>query len=416
MKIAYLAPEIPALSATFVYKEINKLKDLGLEIVPFSVHIPSSIANEPELNELKKQVIHLYERSKRVVIVAHIYLLFRHPLRYFTNVGHLLSDMAKVGFLSRNASGLVFRFFYAGSLAKDLIQKNCQHLHVHFAHVPTDIAMYAASLSGITFSVTAHANDLFERGWLLKEKVARSQFFATISEFNKLYLQNLGIDTDKIRIVRCGVDEEQFEPRQGFNSKAKIKIGVVGRLIEKKGIDTLINAIKTLKDNGYDIALHIAGSGPLKDHLTQQMSDCMLDSDDIIFVGAIDNTLVAKFITSLDIFVLPCKMDRKGDMDGIPVVLMEAMLSGVPVISSRLSGIPELIIDKKTGLLITPDDSQSLVDAISLMLINENLRKTMVEQAIIKVKQEFSLLSNTTYLYEMFSEVITNNKSRKYED
>ncbi len=413
MKIAYLAPEIPALSATFVYKEINKLKDLGADIVPFSVHRPSSIASEPELNDLKKQVIHLYERSKLAVILAHFYLLFTHPLRYLNSVRILISDMATVGIFSRNALGLAFRFFYAGSLAKDLIQKGCQHLHVHFAHVPTDISMYAASLSGITYSVTAHANDLFERGWLLKEKVERSQFFATISEFNKRYLQNIGINTDNIRIVRCGVDDEQFEPRKGFISGAKIKIGVVGRLVEKKGIDTLIDAISKLKKQHHNVTLYIAGSGPLEDDLIVQLRESKLNSDDVVFLGAMPNAQVAEFITSLDVFVLPCKMDKSGDMDGIPVVLMEAMLSGVPVISSKLSGIPELVIDKETGLLISPGDSQSLADAILLMVSNEDLRNAMVQHAIAKVKNDFSLSGNTNRLHDMFSDVIANNSTLK---
>ncbi|MBL4743518.1 MAG: colanic acid biosynthesis glycosyltransferase WcaL, partial [Cycloclasticus sp.] len=193
MKIAYLAPEIPALSATFVYKEILKLKSFGVEVLPFSVHRPFTEASEPELRDLKKEVVHLYERSKKTVLMAHVFLLVTSPLRYLKSMGCLLSDMLLVGLLSRNSLGLVFRFFYAGHLAKTLIKQKCEHLHVHFAHVPTDIAMYASLLSGVTFSVTAHANDLFERGYLLKEKVARSAFFATISEFNKRYLVEKGI-------------------------------------------------------------------------------------------------------------------------------------------------------------------------------------------------------------------------------
>ena len=413
MKIAYLAPEIPALSATFVYKEILKLKDFGTEVIPFSVHYPSSVANEAGLNELKKQVVHLYEQSKLSVLFAHIYLLLSHPLRYLTSLRLLISDMLTIGFCSRNAFGLVFRFFYAGSLAKELIQTKCQHIHVHFAHVPTDIAMYAASLSNIEFSVTAHANDLFERGWLLKQKVERSAFFATISEFNKRYLADIGISTENIRIVRCGVDDEQFEPRRNFISGSKIKVGVVGRLVEKKGIDTLINAVSKLKNQGQLIELSIAGSGPLENELMEQVKECNLTADDVIFLGAIPNSDVSDFITSLDVFVLPCKMDKSGDMDGIPVVLMEAMLSGVPVISTKLSGLPELVIDKHTGLMVAPNNDADLANAILDMINDSNQRNMMILNAVDKVKKEFSLRGNTERLNDMFRNVVVNKFGSK---
>jgi len=166
MKIAYLAPEIPALSATFVYKEILKLKDFGTDVVPFSVHKPHSEASDPQLSELKENIIHIYETAKWTVFLAHLYLLFTQPIRYLRTVLLVVKDMLTLGGVSRKALGIGFRFFYSALLAKAMIENQCQHLHIHFAHIPTDIGMYASSLSGISFSVTAHANDLFERGWL----------------------------------------------------------------------------------------------------------------------------------------------------------------------------------------------------------------------------------------------------------
>lgn len=411
MKIAYLAPEIPALSATFVYNEILQLEELGVDVVPFSVHRPFSEVIDMELDELKKKVIYVYEYSKTSVAWSHIQLLVNHPLRYLSTLWLFLSDMLKVGFFTRNALGLVFRYFFAGSVADNLIRNQCQHLHVHFAHVPTDIAMYAASFSGITFSVMAHANDLFERGWLLPEKVERSAFFATISEFNIRYLaSNKAVVIDKLCIIRCGVNSEQFVQRNDFSENQPIRIGVVGRLVEKKGIDTLIRAIALLKEREQHVKLFVAGSGPLENDLVGLVKSQDLDQNNVMFLGAIPHSQVADFITSLDIFILPCKKDENGDMDGIPVVLMEAMLSGVPVISTDLSGIPELVINEETGLLTQPDDEQGLAEAISNMINNENLRKSMIEHAVSKVKNEFSLEDNTKKLNAMFNTVI-NNKS-----
>ena len=414
MKIAYLAPEIPALSATFVYNEILQLGDLNTEVVPFSVHKPFSEALNPALDVMKKDVIHIYEYSKSVVLFAHLLLLLQHPLRYLATLKLVVADMFKLGLCSRNAMGLAFRYFYAGKVARDLMRNQCQHVHAHFAHVPTDITMYAASFSGISFSVTAHANDLFERGWLLKEKVQRSAFFATISEFNQRFLAEIGVDTEKVRIIRCGVDAEQFSQRQGFVSNLTLKVGVVGRLVEKKGIDTLIKALSLLIKQGQKIELSIAGAGPLTDELASLVQQTGLTPTEVKFLGAIPHTQVADFIESLDVFILPCKQDGNGDMDGIPVVLMEAMLSGVPVISTEISGIPELVINKETGLLVQPGNEHVLAEAMSSIINDASLKEVMIKQAVTKVSNEFSLKGNTEKLHALFSGIVNKNKGNSH--
>jgi len=402
VKIAYLAPEIPALSATFVYKEILALQELGVDVTCFSVHKPHSVANDAELNSLKQKTSILYQSAKLAVIQSHLKLLLKSPVIYFSTLTKLVSDVFSVGLFSRTTLGLVFRFFYAGKLAKQLRDQQCQHLHIHFAHVPTDIGMYAASLAEIPYSVTAHANDIFERGWLLVQKVERSAFFATISEFNRRYLLSLGVNADKLEIVRCGVDARQFATRKNFVSAERVKIGTVGRLVEKKGIDTLIKAMAIIKQQGLQCDLLIAGSGPLGDELLQLSESLALNTTEVQFLGAMPHTEVSAFIKSLDIFVLPCKQDSNGDMDGVPVVLMEAMLSGVPVISTELSGIPELVINQQTGLLVKPNDEDGLVAAITQMLSNASLKATMQQQAITKVNEEFSLLGNAGKLKKLF--------------
>ena len=233
MKIAYLAPELPALSATFVYNEILQLQSIGTEVFPFSVHAAKSEIKEPRVQALAQKTLNLYTQSKLSVLAANLQLLFTHPVRYIKTLGLLCSDMWQVGFFSRTAFGLGYRMLYGASLAKHLLNNKCDHLHVHFAHIPTDIAMYASCLAEIPYSVTAHANDLYERGWLLKKKVKRSAFFATISEFNKRYLATQGVDLEKIKIIRCGVDSSQFSQREEFVNNEIFKIGVIGRLVEE---------------------------------------------------------------------------------------------------------------------------------------------------------------------------------------
>jgi len=411
MKIAYLAPEIPALSATFVYNEILALEALGTAVVPFSVHQPSSSVSDLRVKRLRASVIHVYDYGILSVLLAHIVLLFNSPLRYMNSLLALFSDIGALGLLSRGAFGQAYRYFYAAELARDLVKNECQHLHVHFAHTPTDIAMYASLFSSIPFSVTAHANDLFERGYLLNEKVERAAFFATISEFNKRFLANKNITVDSVSIVRCGVDSECFSLRDSFVSGDKIRLGAVGRLVEKKGFDTLIKAVSLMKEQGLAVELNIAGSGPLEAELKQYVFNSSLTMSDVRFLGALAHTQVAGFITSLDAFVLPCQKDSNGDMDGIPVVLMEAMLSGVPVVSTEISGIPELIIDGSTGLLVMPGDEKGLAAAISNLMADTGLKNSMIVNAAAKVKAEFSLKSNAGKLNDMFNQVINGKKA-----
>lgn len=408
LRIAYLAPEIPALSATFVYNEILELNKQGIHVKPFSVHRPGYIAAEESLSALKNDVFHLYETPKYQVLLDNLTMLFTRPVGYLKAAGRLLNDVLQQGVISRSALGLSYRFFYAATLAKQLKQDNIEHLHVHFAHIPTDIAMYAAPMIGIGFSVQAHANDLFERGWLLKQKVERSAFFATISEFNQRFLENLQADSKKIKIVRCGVEQSWQPPVKPSEQNKVYTIGTVGRLVEKKGIDTLINAVSDLLKNGYQVCLKIAGNGPLEAELKQQATSLGLTEDTVQFVGALPHDQVAEFISGLDIFVLPCKQDSQGDMDGIPVVLMEAMLCGVPVISTELSGIPELVINKISGLTVQPDNYVELSKAICQLMDSPDTGLRLISGGKQRVEDEFLLNKNVEKLLDLIHSSINN--------
>jgi len=412
VKIAYLAPEIPALSATFVYNEILQLEKLGNEVSAFSVHRPGAEVTDPSVDKLKENVIHLYEYSIVKVLLTHIFLLFSTPLTYLKTLALLVKDIFRLGLLSRGSLGQVYRFLFSGRLAYDLKKLGCQHVHTHFAHVPTDIAMYAAALSDIPYSVTAHANDLFERGYLLQEKVQRSSFFATISEYNIRMLERIACNKEQLKLIRCGVDAEKFSSRQDFVPNSTFKVGVIGRLVEKKGIDTLIKAFSLLKEQGIKVSLSIAGSGPLDGELKAFVQEEGLGDNRVTFLGAIPHTQVAQFVESLDIFVLPCKQDKNGDMDGIPVVLMEAMLSGVPVISTSISGIPELVINNETGLLVAPNDEGELASAIKVMMDEAANRKNMTAKGITKVNSDFSLQGNTAKLNSLFKSVALTQKGK----
>jgi len=339
LKIAYLAPEIPALSATFVYNEILDLEKSGYKVVPLSVHLPHSPAEGDALGDLGSRTEYLYRTPKSKVLRDSLYLLARRPIRYLRVLASAVGDAGRAGLFNRVGLGLLYRFVVAARAARILLDENCTHLHVHFAHIPTDIAMYAAGMAAIPFSFTAHANDLFERGWLLEQKVRRAKFAVTISEHNRQFLLEKGCPGNKIHVVRCGVDPGAFAAGKGRPPHPIPKIGTLGRMVEKKGIDDLIRACQILKDQNRAFHLEIAGDGPMQSDLQALVNDGDL-AEQVHFTGPLAHQQVPRWLQSLDMFVLACKKDRNGDMDGIPVVLMEAMLAGVPVISTRISGIP----------------------------------------------------------------------------
>ena len=438
-RIAYLAPEIPALSATFVYHEILALREKGFEVLPVSVHPPASPATEECATLLAKETLQLYPLGTVSFLAAAIYCNLRHPLRYLSAAGMLLGDMITVGFFNRAAAGLLYRFLAATRLTKILEEHGCRHLHVHFAHVPTDIAMYAARLAGITFSFTSHANDLFERGWLLKEKVARSARAMTISEYNRRFLVSQGADRAKIAIVRCGVDSGRFDDRikatkpvpppdlpplgggvspltqrgrvgegGGVDYEVPV-IGSLGRLVEKKGFDTLIAAAGILLRNGRSFRIEIAGDGPLKaELLTQARQEGVADC--ITFLGPVANDIVPEWLCGLSQFVLACRVDSNGDMDGIPVALMESMAAGIPVISTTVSAIPELLEHETSGLVVAPADPQSLADAIARLCDDAELRSRCIAGGRLKVAGEFSEEANAEKLSQLFQSILSGSK------
>lgn len=395
--IAYLAPEFPALSATFVYEEMLGLQNMGYSILPISVHKPLHPAMGQE--QLIARTFYLYELPRLMIVLSGMLQLPFFGFGAFKALRYLISDLVRCGLLRPATWKLAFQFLAAVKLASLLKVNRCSHLHVHFAHVPSQIAMYASAMSGVPLTIMAHANDIFERGLLLPQKAARAKKLITISEFNRAYLEGIGVPKDKLAVVRCGVSFPIVPSDSPFARKARYRLGTLGRLVEKKGVDVLIHALTGLRDRPYKIELSIAGDGPLRVEL-EALVEKLGMTGAVKFEGGLAHGDVASWMRGLDAFVLACKKDKNGDMDGIPVVLMEAMSQSVPVISTRISGIPELIIHNRTGLLAKPDDYQDLSIQIDKLLEFAELRERLVSEAVVHVSKEFGQSVNLRRLLE----------------
>lgn len=397
--ICYLAPELTALEATFVYQELLALESRGVKVVPVSIRRPSKYLVGHD--DLLDRTIYLYEAGGIATISHLLRIIFRFRPSYLHGLRYLFSDMRKVGFLRLQSWKLFFQYMMATRLADILTENHCQHLHIHFAHVSAQIGMYASAMTGVPFTVMAHANDIFERGLLLAEKAERSLKFLTISEFNRRYLEGQGVDPGKLAVVRCGVSFRMRPMPEMSSRNGVLRIGTLGRLVEKKGIDVLVRAVAKLKSRGASLSLSVAGDGPLLVPL-KQLAEELDVADDVIFEGALPHARVSEWMQGLDVFVLACKPDANGDMDGIPVALMEAMSQAVPVVSSRMSGIPELVIHEQTGLLSTSGDADDLADKIQRFLDSGELRLRLAQAAQLHLSNEFGQDVNLNRLQEYF--------------
>lgn len=383
--VAYLAPALTALESTFVYDELFALERRGVQVVPVSVHRPARYLKGHD--DLLSKTHYLYEggaastvRRSLVALVGNRALRFQKPFRL------LRADLWSEGLWSGRK--LAYQFLVAAQLADILIKKGCQHLHIHFAHVPTQIGMYAAAMAGIPFTVMAHANDIFERAFLLPTKAQRAKKLLTISDFNRAYLERCGVPADKLAVVRCGVQLPDGERPQAVRANPRFRIGSLGRLVEKKGFDVLIEAVAVLKQRRHELELLIAGDGPLRNELMALVEQLEL-SQSVTFLGPLSHSAVPAWMATLDVFALACKPDANGDMDGIPVVLMEAMAQGVPVVSSRLSGIPELVMDQRSGLLAEPGDVQGMATQLERLMACPEYAKALAEHGQAHVRKEF---------------------------
>jgi colanic acid/amylovoran biosynthesis glycosyltransferase len=394
LHVAYLANAIPSLSETFVYREIRKLRSLGWPVTVVSLypHDPNLEENFSDLTTgaitvgqlrnltslLNECVTHPVQTSRTLLTAARDALAPGEP----TGVGTRLK-------LLRQALGGIY-------LASRLRPRGVVHVHCHFAHAPTSVGMYAATQLGIPFSFTGHANDLFQRRALLRRKLERAAFVACISRWHQEFYRSIvGTRPERDRVVRCGIDVDAWTPRQLVTTAERpLRILTVARLVEKKGIDVLIEALPRLHR---DAEVIVAGDGPERVRLGE-LATRLGCSQRIEFLGAVSNEGVRKLMTEADVFVLPCRVDARGDQDGIPVVLMEAMACGLPVICGDLPPIRELIEDGESGRLVPSGDVGAL--ATLLDSLTDQARERLAAAARSKVDREFSLAANVALLQQ----------------
>jgi glycosyltransferase involved in cell wall biosynthesis len=289
----------------------------------------------------------------------------------------------------------ILAFSKAVRLATIVRESSIAHVHAHFANHPTTAAWIVHRLTGVSFSFTAHANDLFLRPAVLDRKVAEAAFVVAISDYNARVLARW-FPQARVHVVHCGVDTDRFVPRA--QPRERRRLLCVASLEPKKGQCYLLEAVSLLREQGMSLHVVLAGDGPESASLEQRARE--LGIDRIEFLGPRTSEQIAAELQRADVFVLPSVPDASGRMEGIPVALMEAMASGVPVVSTQLSGIPELV--SGAGVLVEPKDARALASAIAAVIDDDTLARSLTDLGRARVEKEFDLVTQANRLGDLF--------------
>lgn len=396
LTIAYVLGAFPSLSETFILQEILELERQGLQLRLFSLLKPSTVIDAA--HDVQAPITYFTQISLPTLLGATARYFFKAPLHFLSVLVVLLTHYRQRSVLRH--------ILYATYLATQLQREGIMHVHAHFATDSTAIAQATYLLAKIPYSFTAHAFDIYlSPEALLAYKMQMARFVVTCTRYNQHYLKGL-VDQGQSERIHCiyhGLNISTFpsEVPETSRFQASPLILAVGRLLEKKGLSYLLQACKMLKDKGYDFTCCIVGEGPLRQSLDQEIRELRI-GDRVELYGAATHAQVVEMFQQATISPLPCIIDKHGDRDGIPNVLVEALSMGVPVVSTPVSGIPELITSEVNGLLVPPNDSEALASALARLLDDPSLRHRLAVAGRQTVVAHFDMRRNVKYLLSLF--------------
>ena len=403
IQLAYLVSQYPAISHTFILREIRTLRSFGLDISVASINAPDRCHDKLTTDEIEEVEKTYYVKPDGITgaIKAHIYTQLTQPVSYIRGLFFALRlgkwDIKKI----------LYGFFYfveAVMVGQWMRRQQCSHLHIHFGTAATTVGLIINHTFPVTFSFTMHGpQDFYDSpGYYLNQKVRDAAFVCCISYFAQSQLMMLAPPSnwDKLEVSHLGVDPTTFTPRL-FRSHTPFEILCVGRLVPEKGQLILVKAVARIIKEGHQLLLRLVGDGPDRQSLENYVAQQRL-TEHIRFEGAVNQDRILDFYNSADVFVLA------SFAEGIPVVLMEAMIMEIPCITTNITGIPELI-GAGSGILVAPSNIDALADAITLLIDKPELCRKLGQAGRQKVLQDFELQRNTGKLAEIFHRHLTMN-------
>ncbi len=407
LKVGYFVKMYPRLSETFILNEILELERRGVEVTLFSLRKSNEGRFHPQVAELKAPVFYLEELSPKkgwAVLAEHWPTLFPHTPKLWQLMGELIAqDQPK----------LIEILLFSAWASAVALSRGVGHLHAHFASVPSTLTYFANRISGLPFSFTAHAKDIFQdtvERKMLEEKLAAARFVITVTEFNHRFLNSNypAVPVSKIKVLHNGINLDffNFEPQ---TRREKNLILSIGRLVPKKGFPDLLEACSILKSRQIPFRCIIVGQGEQGPLLEAKREELGL-SDRVSLVGPKTQVEVLPYLKQASVLALPCTVDGDGNQDALPTVLLEALATGCPVISTTVSGIPEIIDSGTNGLLVPPGNPLALAEGIEEIFDSPETAARFSLEGRKKAEAEFDLKKSVTALEDLFRQSAENGK------
>ena len=392
----------PRVSETFIAQEIAALERRGVTLTIVSLRRPYDRVVQPTYHEIKAPVLYLPEYLKDAplrVLADHQLVFRRDARRYLASVIQWLHDLLRDPTPNR-----VRRFGQAGVLAAAL-PSGTRHLHAHFLHTPASVARYAATMTGLSYSLSGHAKDIWTRpAWEIREKLHGASFCVTCTAANRDHLVKLA-PRARVHLIYHGLDRSLFPPpltfgstRSGSNPADPVRLLSVGRFQSKKGFDVLLQALARLHKH---VVLTLVGYGPQERQL-RALAQTLGVNDRLRWAGQIDLPEVRALYRESDLFVLAPRVAADGDRDGLPNVVVEALSQGLPVVATRLSALPEIVEDGVNGRLVPVEDPSALAAALSSLVEDPATRRQLGTAGIRRIAMGWDLEEGVTRLFTLF--------------
>ncbi len=401
-RVAYVMKRYPRLTETFILNEIAAMEGLGMELELFSLLQPEPPPHHPMVKDIKSPLHFLPgARVSKAMELARVHgrCLARAPSRYAAALGRA----AVLSVISGRPFNTWKQFLRSAFVADHCVRRNVTLIHAHFANTPAAVAWFASVLSDIPFSFTTHAKDLYLTAPRALRRVSQdASFIATCTRYNADHLRSVlhARDQAKIRVIYHGVDIDRFGARAVAPGECDGRVPLilsVGRLVPKKGFRDLIAACRMLRAEGIRFRCLIVGEGPLRASLQAAIERQGL-ADYVVLKGAMTHADLIALYNKADVFALSPRIVENGDRDGIPNVIVEAMASGVPVVSTWVSGIPELVQNYVTGLLVPSASPPALAAALRRLLGDVSYRSRLADNARARIEQDFDCRETTRAL------------------
>lgn len=382
----------PRISETFISNEILLLEQLGIPVRIFSMRQPRESFCHASVQQIQARVDYLptdlYLDHTRL-FAATAFFAVNHPARF-----HRVLAQAGARFRRTRSIGTLKHLMQGCYLTHRLLARSPEvvHLHAHFAHSPSSVALFSSMLSGLPFSFTAHAKDIYTSNpEQLREKIRLASMVLTCTRHNVEYLRSLEKTvTTPIHCVYHGIDLNLFSDTQEKKSALPpYNILTIARLTEKKGILTVLQALQLLKEREIPFTYTLIGDGDDRDQVMEQLVASGLHRQSR-WLGTMPHAEVIREFKKADAFVLGCCIARNGDRDGIPNVLVESLAMGVPAVGTDVSALPEILIHGQTGLAVPANAPHALADALQQVLENDSLRRHLIAEGKQHVRSRFN--------------------------